>query len=36
VVTGMTNSEDWARQPELHRPHHVLRQISDILTCGVV
>ncbi len=36
VVTGMTKREDWARQPELHRPHHVLRQISDILSCGVL
>ncbi len=36
VVTGMTSGEDWARQPELQRPHHVLTHIRDILTCGVV
>ena len=36
VTTGMTKSEDWARQPESHRPHHVLKDIRDILTCGVV
>ncbi|MEP6547546.1 MAG: HAD hydrolase-like protein, partial [Gammaproteobacteria bacterium] len=36
VVTGMTNSEGWARQPESQRPHRVLRQISDLLTCGVL
>ena len=36
VVTGMTNAEAWARQPELQRPHLVLTNISDLLTCGVV
>lgn len=36
VVTGMTKIEDWVRQPESHRPHHVLKDIRDILTCGVV
>jgi 4-nitrophenyl phosphatase len=36
VVTGMTKFEEWARQPELQRPHHVLKDIRDILTCGVV
>jgi HAD superfamily hydrolase (TIGR01450 family) len=36
VVTGMTKIEDWARQPESHRPHRVLEDIRDILTCGVV
>ena len=36
VVTGMTKIEDWARQPESHRPHLVLKDIRDILTCGVV
>jgi HAD superfamily hydrolase (TIGR01450 family) len=36
VMTGMTKSEDWARQPESHRPHHVLKDIRDILTCSVV
>jgi len=35
VTTGMTNIEDWARQPESHRPHRVLTDIRDILTCGV-
>jgi 4-nitrophenyl phosphatase len=36
VVTGMTSMDDWARQPELRRPHHVLANIRDILTCGVL
>jgi 4-nitrophenyl phosphatase len=36
VVTGMTKIEDWARQSQSHRPHHVLTDIRDILTCGVV
>jgi HAD superfamily hydrolase (TIGR01450 family) len=36
VVTGMTKIEDWARQPLSHRPHHVLEDIRDILTCGVM
>ncbi len=36
VVTGMTNVDDWARQPESQRPHHVLTELRDILTCGVV
>lgn len=36
VVTGMTNADDWARQPESQRPHHVLTELRDILTCGVV
>ena len=36
VTTGMTKIGDWARQPESHRPHHVLKDIRDILTCGVV
>ena len=36
VTTGMTKSGDWERQPESHRPHHVLKDIRDILTCGVV
>jgi 4-nitrophenyl phosphatase len=36
VVTGMTDSDAWSRQPKLQRPHRVLGQIRDILTCGVV
>jgi HAD superfamily hydrolase (TIGR01450 family) len=36
VVTGMTNVDDWARQPESQRPHRVLTELRDILTCGVV
>jgi HAD superfamily hydrolase (TIGR01450 family) len=36
VVTGMTASEEWARQPESHRPHHVLKDIREILTCDRV
>jgi 4-nitrophenyl phosphatase len=36
VVTGMTKSEDWAAQPESQRPHRVLTELRDLLTCGVV
>lgn len=36
VVTGMTKIEEWARQPASHQPHRVLKDIRDILTCGVV
>jgi HAD superfamily hydrolase (TIGR01450 family) len=36
VITGMTTLAEWARKPELQRPHHVLEDIRDILTCGVV
>jgi len=36
VTTGVTSMEDWARQPELQRPHRVLAEIRDLLTCGVV
>jgi 4-nitrophenyl phosphatase len=36
VVTGMTKIEDWARQPESHRPHHVLKDIREILTRDMV
>jgi HAD superfamily hydrolase (TIGR01450 family) len=36
VVTGMTNVDDWARQPDSQRPHRVLTELRDILTCGVV
>ena len=36
VVTGMTSAEDWARQPESRRPHYVLNDIRDMLTCGAV
>jgi 4-nitrophenyl phosphatase len=36
VTTGMTSAADWARQPKLQRPHRVLTDLRDILTCGVV
>jgi HAD superfamily hydrolase (TIGR01450 family) len=36
VVTGMTKIEGWARQPESHRPHHVLKDIREILTRDMV
>jgi 4-nitrophenyl phosphatase len=36
VTTGMMKKEDWVRQPELQRPHRVLEDIRDILTCGVM
>jgi 4-nitrophenyl phosphatase len=36
VVTGMTSAEEWARQPELQRPHHVLKDIRDVLSYAAV
>jgi HAD superfamily hydrolase (TIGR01450 family) len=36
VVTGMTSAEEWARQPELRRPHHVLEDIRDVLSYAAV
>ena len=36
VTTGTTSAEDWARQPEIRRPHRVLAQIDELLTCGVM
>jgi 4-nitrophenyl phosphatase len=36
VVTGMTKMEEWARQPQSHRPHLVLNEFRDILTCGAL
>jgi 4-nitrophenyl phosphatase len=36
VVTGMTKIEEWARQPASHRPHRVLKDIRDILTCDML
>ena len=36
VVTGMTTLEEWAKKPESQRPHHVLEDLRDILTGGVV
>jgi 4-nitrophenyl phosphatase len=36
VITGMTKIGDWARQPKSHRPHQVLEDIRDILTCGAL
>jgi 4-nitrophenyl phosphatase len=36
VTTGFTKDEDWARQPETSRPHRVLADIRELLTCGVV
>jgi ribonucleotide monophosphatase NagD (HAD superfamily) len=36
VTTGMTSTDEWARQPDLQRPHRVLQDIRDILTCGLV
>jgi HAD superfamily hydrolase (TIGR01450 family) len=36
VVTGVTTLADWAAQPPLRQPHHVLPGIVDLLTCGVL
>jgi HAD superfamily hydrolase (TIGR01450 family) len=36
VCTGVTNAEQWGRQPAQRRPHRVLGGIRDLLSCGVV
>jgi 4-nitrophenyl phosphatase len=36
VTTGTTSFEEWARQPQLRRPHRVLSAIGDLLTCGAI
>jgi len=33
VTTGVTTIEDWMRQPAARRPHRVLRDLRDLLTC---
>jgi NagD protein len=36
VTTGVTKEQDWAQQSGPRRPHRVLGQIRDLLTCGAV
>jgi 4-nitrophenyl phosphatase len=36
VTTGTTSAEEWARQPGMRRPHRVLSQIDELLSCGVL
>jgi 4-nitrophenyl phosphatase len=36
VTTGTTSLEEWARQPELRRPHRVLSGVGELLTSGVI
>jgi 4-nitrophenyl phosphatase len=33
VTTGVTTIEDWMRQPAARRPHRVLKDLRDLLTC---
>ena len=33
VTTGITSREEWLRQPEKRRPHHILAGLSEVLTC---
>ena len=36
VTTGVTTSADWALQTGKRRPHYVLREIRDLLSCDAV
>lgn len=36
VTTGVMKHEDWARQTGKHRPHRVLTEIRELLTCGAI
>jgi HAD superfamily hydrolase (TIGR01450 family) len=36
VTTGTTSMEEWARQPDVRRPHRVLTHIRDLLSSGAV
>ena len=33
VTTGITSREEWLRQPEKRRPHRVLTELCEVLTC---
>lgn len=33
VTTGMTTRDDWLRQPEQRRPHRILSELREVLTC---
>jgi 4-nitrophenyl phosphatase len=36
VTTGMTTREEWMRQPEMRRPHHVLTDLRELLKVSVM
>jgi 4-nitrophenyl phosphatase len=36
VTTGVMTAEDWSRETGLRRPHWVLTEIRDLLTCGAI
>ena len=36
VATGLVTLEAWAAQPPAHRPHRVLRNVGELLTCGAI
>jgi 4-nitrophenyl phosphatase len=36
VTTGVMSAEDWARESGKRRPHHVLTQLRDLLSCGAL
>ena len=33
VTTGMTSRDEWLRQPGRHKPHRVLADLREVLTC---
>jgi len=33
VTTGITSREEWLRQPEKRRPHRILNELREVLTC---
>ena len=36
VATGLVTLEGWASQPAAYRPHRLLRNVGELLTCGAV
>jgi 4-nitrophenyl phosphatase len=35
VTTGITSRDEWLRQPEKRRPHHVLTDLREVLRCAL-
>jgi HAD superfamily hydrolase (TIGR01450 family) len=33
VTTGITSRDEWLRQPQRRRPHRILRDLREVLTC---
>ena len=33
VTTGITSRDEWLRQPEKRRPHRILQELREVLTC---